>query len=490
MKKHVLLSFLALIPLSLTSCGESPKVDPYKKLEKSVETYYTYGQKYSGKKRYSSAVGNQKILVVPVIIDGYESNATEANKNKIEKAFFGSTSETGFESVSSYFKKSSFEALNLSGEVLDWVDINMSPKDVYDANNPQYVDYGTFTVLNKVYEYLKTLDFDISSYDVNEDGYIDSIYMIFSCETRIAFDDIASNDPLNPFWAITYADIPNINKEHTHSNPIPHMYSWSSYDLVNKGQSIGITYDAHTYIHEMGHIFGLDDYYDYDGLHSPLGCFDMQDYNVGDHNAFSKYAFGWTKPYYVNGDCEITIYPSSSTGDSVIIGEPGKEFSNSAFDEYIMLELLTPTQLWAFDSTHAYPNLGQKTYQNPGVRMLHVDARCQSNKGIVSTFSDVDSVYQLCSNTPSRSYRHISTPTSKYDLVNIIPANNLKGYQTSGTYVANDNALFKSGQIFTSGDYEFYFFNGLLHNGKEFPYRITFKNVTLEKAVIAITVIK
>ena len=74
--------------------------------------------------------------------------------------------------------------------------------------------------------------------------------------------------------------------------------------------------------------------------------------------------------------------------------------------------------------------------------------------------------------------------------MNIIPANNLKGYQTSGTYVANDNALFKSGQIFTSGDYEFYFFNGLLHNGKEFPYRITFKNVTLEKAVIEITVIK
>ena len=77
------LSFLALIPLSLTSCGDSPKVDPYKRLDYSVETYYTYGQKYSGKKRYSSAVGEQKILVVPVIIKGYESNATEANKNKI-----------------------------------------------------------------------------------------------------------------------------------------------------------------------------------------------------------------------------------------------------------------------------------------------------------------------------------------------------------------------------------------------------------------------
>ena len=46
--------------------------------------------------------------------------------------------------------------------------------------------------------------------------------------------------------------------------------------------------DAHTYIHEMGHMLGLPDYYDYSFKSSPTGMYDMQDNNVGDHNPFSK----------------------------------------------------------------------------------------------------------------------------------------------------------------------------------------------------------
>ena len=492
MKKKVA-TILFLIPLLITGCNApstpTPKSDGYIKLDKSVETYYSYGKKYSGKKRYSKATGEQNVLVVPVIIKGYEANATSDNKEKIRKAFFGETNDTGFESVASYFKKSSFNNLTISGEVTDWIDINMTPKEVYDANNITYGDYGTFTVLNRVYNALKANSFDFTNYDKDEDGYIDSIYMIFSCETRIAFDTVTSDDPLNPFWAITYADIPNMNNEHSHSNPIPHMYSWSGYDVMNNGSAVSISIDAHTYIHEMGHIFGLDDYYDYDGLHSPMGCFDMQDYNVGDHNAFSKYAFGWTTPYLVQGDSEITIYPSSTTGESIIISG-NSSFSNSAFDEYLMLELLTPNGLWTHDATYPYPNVGSKTYQTPGVRMIHVDARCSSDKGIVSRFDEATTVSQMCSNTPSRSYMKITSNTrSKYDLVNVIPANGLRGYQTSSTYVANDGALFKSGQVFTSGDYEFFFFNGGLHNGKSIQYRINFKEVSIEKAVIQFTVI-
>ena len=486
MKRLKLVSLLFVIPFSLSGCGSSPSIidNGYVKLSRSVETYYSYGQKFAGRKRYSPSNGEQKLLVVPVVIKGYESNATSENKEKINKAFFGNSESTGFESVSSYFEKSSFSNLKISGVVTDWVDINMTPKEIYDSNNSQYVDYGTFTVINRVYDVLKANSFNFSDYDLNNDGYIDSIYMIFSCETRIAFSDVTSSDPLNPFWAITYADIPNMDNPHSHSNPIPHMYSWSSYDLMDKGKAISIDIDAHTYIHEYGHTLGLEDYYDYDNTHSPLGCFDMQDYNVGDHNAYSKYAFGWTTPYLVTGNSEITITPSSFSGESIIVRNPKTPFSNSAFDEYLMLELLTPNGLWTHDSNYPYPNVSQKTFQLPGVRMIHVDARCNSSKGIVSTFNDVPSVYQMCSNTPSKSYVRVSGNKAKYDLVNIIPANNLTGYQTSGTYVANDNALFKTGQIFTSGDYEFYFFNGKFHNGIDFPYRITFKEVNMNKAVI------
>ncbi len=488
MKKSAL--FLLTI-LLVGSCNQpsSPSSSGYIKLSKSIETYYSYGQKYSGNKRYSKATGEQKILVAPVIIKGYEDAATSETKDRISKAFFGDANDNGYESVASFFKKSSFNNLTISGEVTDWIDIDMSPKEIYDANNTAYVDYGTYTVLNRVYDKLKQQNFNFSDYDLDEDGYIDCIYMIFSCHTRISFDDVSSDDPLNPFWAITYADIPNMNKEHSHLNPIPHMYSWSGYDLLDNSKDISIKNDAHTYIHEMGHVYGLDDYYDYDSLHSPMGCYDMQDFNVGDHNAFSKYAFGWTTPYLVNGDAELTIYPSSLTGESIIIsGDP--TFSNSAFDEYLMLELLTPNGLWSHDANYPYPNVNSKTYQEAGVRMIHVDARCKSDKGIVSNFAEATSVYQMCSNTPSKSYVKVTTPTkAKYDLVNIIPANGLKGYQTTSPYLASDSALFKSGQVFTTGDYEFYFFNGGLHNGKSIQYRIIFQEVTEEKAVLKFIII-
>ena len=491
MKKISKLFFILTLPFLSIGCAQEvkPAKKGYVKLNESVENYFTYGQKYLGKKRYSSAIGEQKILVVPVIIKGYETNATSENKEKLEKAFFGNSGDTGFESVSSYFKKCSYNKLNITGEVLDWVDLNMTPKEVYDANDVSYVDYGTYTVLDRVFSILKENNFNFSNYDMNRDGYIDAIYMVFSSETRIAFDDVSSDDPLNPFWAITYADIPNMDKEHSYESPIPHMYSWSGYDLMNNGVASSISIDAHTYIHEVGHIYGLDDYYDYDALHSPMGCFDMQDYNVGDHNAFSKYALGWTTPYYVSGSTELTIYPSSLTGDSIIINGD-TTFSNSAFDEYLMLELVTPNGLWTHDANYPYPNVGNKTYQTPGVRMIHVDARCKSDKGIVSTFENANNVYQMCSNTPSKSYVKVtSSNKAKYDLVNIIPANNIKGYQSSSGYLANDNALFKSGQVFTSGDYDFYFFNGGLHNGKSIQFKIEFKEVSMEKAVIKFTAI-
>ena len=505
-KKSATLLFLITL---LTGCNfnnEPAPVDPgtpidpvdpvdsveegYKKLPTSVETYYSYGKKYSENKHYSNSVGNQKLLVVPVIIDGYESNATSENKSKLEKAFFGDNESTGFESVASYYKKSSFNKLDLTGEVVDWVDIDMSPLDIYNARDVKG-DYGTFTVLEKVYEILKRQNFDFTTYDVDKDGYIDSIYMIFSCETRIAFDYVTSEDPNNPFWAITYADLKIMDNEHSVTNPIPHMYSWSSYDLLNNGKSVNIDIDAHTYIHEFGHILGLDDYYDYDNLHCPLGCFDMQDFNVGDHNAFSKYAFGWTTPYYVTGDAEITIHPSNLTGESIIIKNPNSEFANSAFDEYLMLELLTSDNLWKQDASYPYINVNRKTFQNPGVRLLHVDARCITNTGdIVSIFPEGSKIKQLCSNTPSRSYVNITNPNiSKYDLVNIIPANNLKGYQKNNVYPASDAALFKKGQVFVSGDYDFFFDNGKLHNKEEIPYRITFKEVSNEKAVISFKVV-
>jgi hypothetical protein len=79
----------------------------------------------------------------------------------------------------------------------------------------------------------------------------------------------------------------------------------------------------------------------------------MMDMNVTDHDAFSKLSLNWVKPYVVTGDSKIThqsgrkqwrLHPHSSQKEA-----PGMA---PAFDEYMLLELYTPTGLNQLDSGH------------------------------------------------------------------------------------------------------------------------------------------
>lgn len=76
------------------------------------------------------SIGDVNILVVPVLLPGYTSidldndGTDDLDKvhEDIEKAFF-SENLTKFESVKSFYKKSSFNKLNISGEVTEWFDV-------------------------------------------------------------------------------------------------------------------------------------------------------------------------------------------------------------------------------------------------------------------------------------------------------------------------------------------------------------------------------
>ena len=66
--------------------------------------------------------------------------------------------------------------------------------------------------------------------------------------------------------------------------------------------------DAHTFIHETGHMIGLDDYYSYDrgkGDYGGLGGLDMMDFNIGDHNGYSKWMLGWLHPQMVKNQVSL-----------------------------------------------------------------------------------------------------------------------------------------------------------------------------------------
>lgn len=122
----------------------------------------------------------------------------------------------------------------------------------------------------------------------------------------------------------------------------------------------------------------------------------MMDQNVGDHNAYTKMAYGWTTPWVVDykdsDDFEITLPSYTDTKKFLIVPAKGKAWNGTPWDEYLMLEYYTPTgvneedsdgypewQQAGSDGKNAYGHGG--TYRRPGLQIFHVDTRVSSFKG-------------------------------------------------------------------------------------------------------------
>ena len=329
--------------------------------------------------------GNVKLLVIPVKIKGYESIATESNLQRIRNTFFGESGDTGWESVSSFYKKSSYGALNISGVVPDqWYDCGMTTTQIKSltapAGTPNSGSFDpTWTILeNAVSWYKQTYEDDCKSFDVDNDGFIDGVWLVYGSPDH-------KNAPgldQKLWWAYNFKDYSKANSP-VKPNPVAYSYCWASYDFMDAGEyepKGGLTsVDAHTYIHETGHLMGLEDYYvasphEGEKNYGPMGGLDMMDYNVMDHNAWSKFAYGWIKPYVVDDSCEITLKSSCRSGEAIIL-PTSKSFNNSAFDEFIMMEYYTPDLLNYQDSFVGYPTCPTRGFTENGVRIYHVDAR-------------------------------------------------------------------------------------------------------------------
>ena len=457
-----------------------PENAKYYRSDRSKDTYYTVGKKNLYGQHYPNSLGKQNILVIPVTVKGYEKNATETNRTKIQKAFFGSEAETGWHSVKTYFNKSSFGQLNIEGEVTPWFELGLTTSQITKLEYSDYGDGGTYEVLNRAVTWAKGQGYKMKDYDLDSNGYIDCVWLVYSAP------NYQNNVMLNStFWAFTFSDYTNVNNANV-NNPVPNMYAWASFDFMQEGTSVGINIDAHTYIHEHGHVMGLDDYYDYDELHMPLGGIDMQDINIGDHNAYSKIALGWSRPYVVQDECTITIKPAESSGHCILVRNPTSPYLGNGFSEYLLLELITPTGIWKQDSTYSYPSNGIKAYTKPGVRLMHVDARLvNKNNVFVTGTSSGGLVTHGYSNTPSSSYS-LGTSNLRADLLALIPKNKSTYHQTTfgKNGIASNNSLFVTGDTFTVDSYSMFFKDKKLHDGTTIPYTITFENVTSTEAKI------
>ena len=436
--------------------------------------YFKYYSDVSGCK-YFPSTGNNKMLVVPVMFKGESLSDSNKVLSDLDLVFNGNESDTGWESVSSFYKESSFNKLNIEADVLDyWITIDKTVKEVANLSYNDYDDPSIY-VLEYVYKYLEN-KIDLKEYDNNSDGFVDGVWLVYGNHSYSNYH-LESDNIENLLWAYTYWDTytkPNVNK------PTFNVYCWGSYDFMYEGVNAtsGLKLDAHTLIHETGHMLGLDDYYDYDATKNPTGCLDMMDYNIGDHNSYSKWMLGWVEPnVYDYNEGVIDIDSFSDTGEFIVIPSDDK-VNYSPLSEYLLIELYTPTGLNKLDSRYSYLSSYPKMFTNVGVRIYHVDSRLgefvyQRNDWYYNDYIYNYSLNDLYSNTGNYNYFAIfnnNTPSYSYEednkLIRLVSAYYGNNYVFSDEQYAANKDLFKDG---TSLE------NFRFNNGKTLDVNIEFE---------------
>lgn len=394
-----------------------------------------------------NTTGRQKLLVVPVQLRG-ATQWTTTMLSRLETAFFGTPEETNYwESVSSYYSKSSYEKLSLEGEVIDPIQLNYSVSQLSSYNRFSDIisDYIVPAFDQQVDNQIK------QEYDQDKDSYIDATIFVYSNP----YDGDA-------YWAwVWYLQDQNASI----SNPSVGNYMWASYEFMNDSGTNRI--DAHTYIHETGHLLGSDDFYsneDYD----PVGDLEMQSYNVGDMGAFSKFQFGWSTPYVINGSrdvVELTIGTSSLYSDAILIND---SWNGSSLDEYLLIEYYTPTQNNQLDSESSYN--GSRMYTKSGLRIYHVDARMAKLRKTYSGYSfvsysdeinDDGYVYFPAASNLGKDWTYFDDPSlfESYKLVSLMQSDVVRGVSGARHFKNNGNAsnstLFDINETFTANDTSF-----------------------------------
>lgn len=360
---------------------EAQEIDLYAYFSKGY--HFSDNIKYNGPeivKAVMPSFGSPNILVVPLTLGG---NHTKSMIEEIKTAFTGTSEETGYESVNSFYYKSSRGRLNIQFDFIeDWFTpaYKKSYYEKYDSTKDRYSDYGTGLIYN---EFLKAYDevIDFSKYDNDGDGFIDGVWFIYD-----VMPDYFKEE--RTWWAYVTS---TYNTSRKYDGCYPRNYANASYYFMHEYETekkygiklekydmSDIKIDSHTYIHETGHLLGLDDYYDSDTSKGGTGGLygaGMMDANCGDLNTVDKLLLGFIDPYVITpaeGSTQtIEIGSFQETGDVVLIA---KKTPKSIYSEYFLVELYTITGLNEHDVPITRPMTLIPFNLTYGIRILHVNA--------------------------------------------------------------------------------------------------------------------
>lgn len=493
MKKKLVI-FVPLCVMALTSCGfggttivtsenSVPAIDPgqpdsgdgYAKASDFAFNLQDV-KKTTGQVPLPSK-GESHLLVVPVQFQNGPS-WTSSRLEVIRKGFFGAPSETAWQSVSSFYSASSYGNLNIKGEIATplYIPISTSEASKHTSSGQPSPDEYALSYFNSTSQY----DSLRVKYDRNSDGLIDSIVFVYSNAV----------DSDNGYWAWVYW----ASDKQSLTRPGINSYLWMSYDFFadSKYSGYGSKVDAHTAIHETGHLLGLDDYYQYDkdDKFDPSGAIEMHSYNIGDDNIYSKFALGWVNPYYVKTDSSVTLKLRSSAyyGDAIIIND---SWNGNSMDEYLIIEYYTPEGMNEKDAKSVYTPNGKRAnrmYTVNGFRIYHIDSRIVELdiRGKMKDYANsIGKGYYAvgASNSPSRS-RLPGQNAIDYKYVHLLESSGINSFKTGEC--ASNETLFKAGSSF-SASAEFFPNGSSFNSGVAVGYRVDVSECGTQYGSITIT---
>ncbi len=468
-------TYIQSITLSATGAGSTPtETMPSQSYDASNHEDYDDilfdAIKNYNKQEYGEAVsdglssqGKYNVLVIPV---EFSDDKFDAKELIDLESVFNNKANTGWESVSSYYNASSYGKLTMTFDITDKITL---PNN-YSYYEDQQSDGGN--IVSLALDMLDARGFDFSNYDYDNDGYIDGVYVIYSAPIDYGDGDY--------YWAYVYG----IESDTKYDGLYAYRYLFASVDFMyesietseedNYNSPIaGLKLNASTYIHETGHMLGLDDYYDYNedmGSNQGLGGADMMDYTVGDHNPYSKLMLGWVKPTVITSTTTITISSFESSGEFIMVL---LDYNGTYFSEYLLIDLYTATGLNALhagvDNSLLYYDSDSRIGANFGARIYHVD-------------STIDNPYN--ENTYG-SFTDNNNSVSKDPLIKLVEADGDENFESDlydGTAYASAEDLWQTGDVFSEIQP-----NYTRHDGKLVNFDISFDSVTATGATITIT---
>ena len=315
----------------------------------------------------------------------------ELDRAAFEELFCGEYGrEDELRSAASYFRCNSCGKVELEFHFC-YLDSGLSSAELYQRMQTAMDRYEAYDYYRSIFrQAMAGYEGDPRELDRDGDGYVDAVVLLSGEDVRKTVGDGQA------YYVFGGGSMGDMQDRPNWENPSLRLFVDISAALLSEplepcAQGTG----ARVLIHELGHVFGLMDYYDfypYGGDYAiidALGAFDMQSHDTGDWNPYSRFCCGWVEPWLIEeGTEQITL---AVTPDQPLLIPSSLGWNGTPFDEYILVDVLAPIGANGYDwdwllEPRLVPNATPKS--RGGVRVYHVDSRMVSQN-----FANAGTVY-------------------------------------------------------------------------------------------------